>query len=638
MIGPMNFQKSLLAFFALLVANLACTTAPKDYTLPDSGQEPTSGLETLVIVGTNDIHGTLSPLSLKSREEPGVQPVQYEAGGTAVLAGYINILRKEFGDHLIWLDAGDEYQGSIVSNSEKGAPMVQFLNEAGVNAAAVGNHEFDFGLDTLKARMSEARFPYLAANISEKATGLPADFPNTKSRILVRVGNVKVGVIGLSTLDTPRTTLPQNVATLQFDDLKTAALREAQALRKEGAQVVLLTAHSGLKCDHGKLGHAHAMRKQTDPQGHCGENDEMVQLLQSLPSGTIDAVISGHTHQIVHHWIAGVPVIQGGAFGRYLNVIYLTFDWSKKKLISEKSRIEGPIPVCTRVFKNQNDCNGDRPAPKKGRGPLVPPVFHGVEVYPDARIQEIQEPIIKKSEAIKNRVLGRAVRPLDHSPHHESELGNLTADAIKQAAHSDVAIMNFGGLRSPLEAGPVTFGAVFQSLPFENRVSKVKVTGKELKLILRVAESGSRGLTSVSGLQLRLLDPKSPASYTDLNHNRKGEAWEVDRLLHVSLANGEPIEDDKFYNLGMLDFLVTGGDDFEWVMSQIPPDRIQVDVGIRARDALVQYIEQQKILNPPDHPLINPLQPRLIFEKPKPAKHSKQGAKKIKKRRRRRKS
>jgi 5'-nucleotidase len=216
------------------------------------------------------------------------------------------------------------------------------------------------------------------------------------------------------------------------------------------------------------------VRKPTDPQGECGDHDEMVRLLKSLPVGTIDAVVAGHSHQIVHHWVANVPVIQGGAFGRYFNLIWLTYDFTQGKLVPSATRIEGPVPVCAEVFKFQGDCNGDRPAPTRGRGPLVTARFHGKSIFPLTSIERIIAPFRNKSAELKAQVVGKAVRAIDHDRFRESPLGNLVTDAFRQATGADVVFINGGGIRAPLEAGNITYGDVFRTLPFENWIIVLK--------------------------------------------------------------------------------------------------------------------------------------------------------------------
>lgn len=624
---------ALMMLWALIAASMnGCSSTGPAPEAPDPKQEipiaapNDANHETIVILGSNDIHGALAPQQAKSREPEGVKPVSYARGGATYFASHVQILREEFGPRLLWLDGGDEFQGSIESNFQEGAPMVQFFNEAGLNAAAVGNHEFDFGpvgpegskgdlLGALKARMSEAQYKYVASNIVDKGTGKMPEFPNTHTRMLFNTGRVKVGVIGLSTLDTPTTTRAEHIVNVAFKDLKDTTLREAAALRKEGADLVVIAAHVGLRCQPGKVSSRHLVRKETDPQGECESDEEMVQLLNSLPAGTVDAVVSGHTHTVVHHWVAGVPVIQGGTRGNYFNLIYLTYDLGARKLVRDRTRIEGPIMVCPQVFENQRDCDGDRAAPKNGRGDLVTPVFHGREIDEDPQVKALLKPILDGVEKEKQRVVGETERPIEHTRTSESMLGNLVTDAIRAKTRADVAMVNAGGLRAPIEAGPITFERLFRTLPFDNSVSVLKVTGKELKNILRVAESGAKGFFPVSGATLKLIGLDQDAPSSDLNGDKRIDPWEINRLKEVRLSNGDLVEDKRIYTLATVDFLVTGGDDMGWAMSQISKDRIQLTASGLIRDVVQEYLGKAGVLNTEDKPLVNPKKPRLVFVK-----------------------
>jgi 5'-nucleotidase len=627
-----RYSVSILAALALAVLS-ACATGRKGGEGPGPDVVSESGdLETLVLVGTNDLHGNLAPQDLKTRDAAATE---YETGGVAYLASYILTLRSQYGEHLLWLDAGDEFQGTLDSNLEHGAPMVDFFNSAGLNAAAIGNHEFDYGAEpprfpdkrgALRARMTQAKYPYLAANIASRAGGPvpPEEFPNTHSRAIFTAGRLRVGVIGLSTRDTPTTTRSTFVDDLLFTDMREATLREAAALRSEGVQLVLITTHAGVFCSAGGAPAGHVLRKAADPQGECEKDAEISRLLESLPPGTVDAVVSGHTHSIVHHWIAGVPVVQGMFGGRYFNIIYLTYDWKQGKLVADRTRIEGPIPVCPRVFQNQGDCNGERPAPAgRGRGPLVAPRFHGEPIAADADVQAILAPVFARTEGKKKELVATAARPIEHDRHSESELGDLVADAVRLSVGADVAFVNPGGIRAALEQGPITYGAVFRCLPFDNSVSTLDVSGRELRDILRVAESGARGYFPVSGLRLRI-DVSDAAPAQDLNANGRIEPWEIDRLLDARLSDGTPIRDDQHYKLATIDFLVTGGDNLGWAMGRISKDRITLAAGPVLRDAVVDHLHKlsaQGPINSVERPLVDPANPRLVFVKP--AKKSK---------------
>lgn len=619
------------ALCAVLTLETGCavrkTQLPSDDVQAPEATSNSSGLELVAIAGTNDIHGGLAPQIRNTREPEGTPPQTYESGGAPVLASYLRILKKQYGGKFLWLDGGDQFQGTLESNLDRGAPMVEFFNKLGLTASAIGNHEFDFGQEALRARMTEARYPYLASNIEDRATGALAQFPNTyPSRIVVAGGaanGVRVGLIGLSTLDTPTTTLATAVRSLRFASLADATARESQRLRTQGAQVIVLVSHVGLKCLPGRMTPNRALRKISDSQGECGEKDEMVRLLKALPPNTVDAVVAGHSHQIVHHWINGVPVIQAGASGKYLNVLYLYYDPAQKKILPERTRIEGPIPICARVFERQGDCNGDRPAPPQGRGQLIEPRFHGQAVQADSEISSWLGPILAKSEQEKKRVIAQAARPIEHERLKESEFANLLSDAIRDSAKADIGLVNGGGIRAPIEQGPITFGAVFRSIPFDNAVSTLTLTGREVRLILRIAESGSRGFFGVSGVTLKLIDLQDEAPASDLNGNQKIEPWEINRLVEVRTSDGKLLSDTKTYRLATLDFLVNGGDDLGWIMAQLPHDKIET--GKLVRDVFVDYLAARKVINSTDAPLVDPNHPRFIFKRAVKHKRARRG-------------
>ncbi len=603
-----------LALLLTRCASPASLNSPgeKSATLPPTAAN--SSQEVIAIVGTNDIHGALFAQKLKTRDD---EAADYEAAGLATLATYLKILKKELGSRMLWLDGGDEFQGSLESNLGHGMPVVDFFNSEGLNAAAIGNHEFDWGVPILEDRFRQASYPYLAANIYKKGIKPPerAQFPNVFPSKIFKVGRVMVGVIGLSTLDTPRTTRPENVAELDFDSLAQNTIREAQSLRQRGAQIVAITSHVGLKCARGKVASGYRIRSIEDSASSCDEQDEMVRLLKELPIGTVDAVVAGHSHSIVHHWVAGVPVIQGAAYGRYFNVIYLTYDLSKNKLLTDATRIEGPVPVCSKIFRHQRDCAGDVPPPREGRGSLVVPVFHGQKIAPDPSVESLLEPAAEKAREMKDQRLGNARQVLEHVRTKESMLGNLIADSMREATHADVAIINGGGIRSSIEQGPITFGAVFKVMPFDNAIVLIDVKGSELRKILQVAESGSRSFASVSGLQLKLMDDLHDAKGKDLNHDGRTDPWEYDMLLDVRTADGKPLSDKKTYRVATVDFLTSGGDDWAWPMSQIPKERFHFEGMPLVRDVFVDFVKAHPELPSGQFPGIDAAKPRFQFVK-----------------------
>src|SRR5262245_7462559 len=231
------------ALVAILLSGLAASVS--------SGQEaggvsprPSRQETTISVVLTSDLHGGVLPRG--------------ERGGLAMFGGYVRNIRSaraRDGGGLLLVDSGDMFQGTLESNLNEGAAVVRAYNSLGYSAAAIGNHEFDYGpagasetprspaddpRGALKARARQARFPFLAANTVETATGRPVAWPNVKPSTIVTVRGVKVGLIGVTTIDTAAQTIAANLGGLTFAPLAPAIIREAMALRSQGATIVIV--------------------------------------------------------------------------------------------------------------------------------------------------------------------------------------------------------------------------------------------------------------------------------------------------------------------------------------------------------------------------------------------------------------
>ena len=187
-------------------------------------------------------------------------------GGLALLGGYVKNLRAaraRDGGAVLLIDAGDMFQGTLESNIGEGAAVVAAYNALGYTAAAIGNHEFDFGpvgkaatpraptddpRGALRARAAEARFPFLAANLIETASGAPPAWTNVRPTTLVDVAGLKVGIVGVMTLEALTATIAGNVGGLSVAPLVDTIRTQATALRAQGADVVIVTAHAGGRC------------------------------------------------------------------------------------------------------------------------------------------------------------------------------------------------------------------------------------------------------------------------------------------------------------------------------------------------------------------------------------------------------
>src|SRR3954467_4947430 len=260
--------------------------------------QPAPALPTrLRIIGTNDFHGALDP-------RPDDNNVM--RGGAANLAALIR--RAERGclppeGVTIPGAGGDMFQGTPASNFVFGRSVVQIFNYLGYSAAAVGNHEFDWGLDTLRARMRDAHYPILAANIRFKADG--ADVPWIPNDTIVQRGPFHVGIIGFATVETPTTTWGPNVADLRFDDEVPIVDSIAPLLRARGANFVIVIGHLAARCS---------------ADGTCtGEAADIANRI----TAKVDGIVSGHSHTYVDGAVKGIPLVQARSRGQAIDVVDL---------------------------------------------------------------------------------------------------------------------------------------------------------------------------------------------------------------------------------------------------------------------------------------------------------------------------
>jgi 5'-nucleotidase len=483
----------------------------------------------LSIVGTNDLHGRVER--------------------TAVLSGHVENLRaalKRRGGGVVLVDAGDMFQGTLESNLEEGHAVVEAYNLMGYTAVTIGNHEFDFGpvgpaatakdasddpRGALKARAAQARFPFLAANILDDATRAPVDWPNVRPTALVRVAGVHVGLIGLSTIDTPATTIASNFRGLHMMALADAVVARAAELRTAGAQVIVVVAHAGGRCH---LGAGDAHRHDPHDAAACEPDHEVMRLARALPTGAVHAIVAGHTHATMAHVVNGIPIVESWANGRGFGRIDLDVD--RRTGAVTLLKLHAPQRLCGGVDDHDVPLARCAPAPYEGRA-----------VRADARILRAIAPALQKARALRDEPLGVVVESEVRLGYDdEAALGNLFADLMRTARpDADVTLMNGGGVRANLAPGPLTYGDVFLMMPFDNRFATLEMTAQQLRALLARNLSATKkgGLFSLSGLRASVTcGPDGAASVT------------------LRRDDGAAVHDDTVLRVVTTDFIATGGD------------------------------------------------------------------------------
>jgi len=513
---------------------------------------------TLSVVGTNDLHGGVLP-------EDG-------RGGLGLLGGYVRNLRaarQSDGGGVLLLDAGDLFQGTLESNLNEGQVVVAAYNALGYAAAAVGNHEFDYGpigdaatpatpqddpRGALKARAAEARFPFLAANIIDESTGKPVGWPNVRPSTIVDVAGVRVGIVGLTTSATLSTTMAANTVGLSIAPLAPTLAAEAARLRASGATVVIAAAHAGGRCT--------AFENPSDLSS-CDADEEIFLVARALPAGLVDGIVAGHRHNGIAHEVAGIPIVSSYSRGRAFGRFDLIVDPKTGRVTSH--RIFPPHDLCTAQDPATRTC-----APLSS-GTAAPSAYEGRPVAASADIDRILAPAVDRARTAEARRLnGRIADPLRRT-NEESALGNLFADWSRAAAGADVAIANSGGIRADLPAGPLTFGRLYAVTPFDNREMTLTLTGEELRRVIanNLQHRGSSIL--VSGV--------------------RATAECASGQLRVALRrdSGRTVTDTDRLRVATSDFLVAGGDG---LFTPVSPLRDVKDEGRLVRDGIADWIQR----------------------------------------------
>jgi len=422
----------------------------------------------VTLLATTDFHGALSG---GGRERGSGRPW----GGAAALAQLVRQERARRPDRTFLLDAGDMMQGTPESNFFWGRSAIAVLNALGTDAGALGNHEFDWGIDTLRARGRDMHYPLLAANVFEKSTGRAPEWLRPYT-IVVRDG-LRLGIIGFATPETPRVTLPTQVESLRFEAPEPLVADLVRELRRRDADLVVVLAHIG------------------GTQGADGSiAGPIADLARAARRAGADAVIGGHHHTFIAGTVDGIPVVEAGSSGRALGRIVLRWDGE---------RVRGADVDLRRAFGDSLDV----------------PAWDPIAALVDSMRDEVR-PIV-------SRVLGQAARPLGRAA-----LANLVTDAMRTAVHADVAITNPGGLRRNLEAGPITVGDVFELMPFENALVTVRLRGAALVAV--VASRPEKVL--VSGLRGRW-DPERPEAERLVLEHADGGSVRADSTYLVVTNN-----------------------------------------------------------------------------------------------------
>lgn len=390
-----------------------------------------SEIETLTIFVTSDEHGWMED------ELSGDGETMW--GGAADLLGRFRELGYDPNtDESILISDGDMWTGPAISTWFDGESMVEVMNAMGYSAAALGNHEFDFGPDVLADRAEQADFPFLAANLTLDETGESPDYATPYT--IVEVNGVQVGIIGLLLYGLPFVSRPGNIEGLVIGEYEAALRSAAPEAVEDGAEVLLVSAHA---CE-----------------------DELLELTDVAAELGISVMTGGHCHEWNHVEQDGVPVVSPGAGMIVYAVVEIAFDTTHREVVGVEVEL------------------GENYYPASEENPVEPDAFIAAIVsrWRGRVVEALGEVIGYTASGI----------PIDWG------LYNMIVDSWRwRFPEADLAFSNTGGVRSNIGQGDITLADIVGVQPFENELYIVTLTGDQVLDNLQCC-----GVTLLSGLSI----------------------------------------------------------------------------------------------------------------------------------------
>ncbi len=494
-------RKSLYRIATILIIASAVFAACAPATLTPTLSDTT---RTVTIFYTSDEHGYLEPI------EKGSDTLGGAANLLATLHQHGYDPGGPDGNDALLLSGGDMWTGPAISTWFQGASAVQVFNAMGYDAAAVGNHDFDFGQDVLLASEDASEFPFLTANVTLADTGDPPAF--AQPYVIREVNGVQVAIVGLTTQRTPQIVMPAYTEGLAFGNYDGALRRVVPQARAEGAELVIVVAHV------------------------CPSN--LRALAPVAAELSIPLLAGGHCHTLENLEQNGVRIIGAGAHWQAFAQVDIAFDTTTGQVVSTQAELV-PVEYTTAT---------------------------GNPVTPDAGI----ETLVAGWEAQMDEALGEVIGYTESGIEVGWPMYNMVVDAwLWYYPQADMAINNLGGYREAIPPGEITRADVVATLPFENTLVDVELTGKQVMDNLLCCGGAVAGLT----------------------YHRAGA-----RII-TELDDGSPLDPEATYHVLVNNYMYAGGDGY--LFATHDPDGY--DTGIHWREPVIELILAQQ--TSPERPL-----------------------------------
>ncbi|HEX8843952.1 MAG TPA: 5'-nucleotidase C-terminal domain-containing protein [Pyrinomonadaceae bacterium] len=532
------------SFAILLPAGLALALALIVSTSASNNPPPTRAQVT--ILSTTDLHGNILPVDYYTNKP--------DDRGLAKIATLIRRARKE-NPNLLLLDSGDTIQGTPLAfyhnrkNNQPRDPMMLVMSALHYDAMAVGNHEYNFGLNVLEKARREATFPWLSANTYRKGTNQTAYDPY----LVKEVNGVRVGILGLTTPGVPNWENAPNYVGLEFREGLSEARKWVKVLReKERVDLVVIAMHMGMEED--------LRTGEINPSNVVNEN-AAVKIARQVPG--VDIILMGHTHREVPAVVInGVLLTQANYWGRHLARVdvYLEKDTAGRWRVVAKSARTIPVN----------------------------------EVPPDEEVAELAKPYDRETQAWLGRVIGESSATLSaqDSRFRDTAIMDLIQRVQLDAGQADVSLAAPFNLQARISKGPVTVRDIAGLYIYENTLVVLEVTGQQFKDALehsakyfRDYEPGKRPSD--------LINEKIPAFNFDI---AEGVTYDLDiskpvgqRIQNLRLR-GQPLSPTQKLRLAINNYRVNGGGGYTMYKNAPVVTRASEEI----RELIIDWVERHK--------------------------------------------
>ena len=419
------------AVVLFLLTSLGCGSSKQS-------QNISARYKTIKIIHWNDFHAQNTTRTLRKEGKP------YRVGGSAILKGYIDSLRNLAPEHSLVLFAGDDFQGTPVSNFTKGRSQVILMNELKPDAVVPGNHEFDYGKENFIELLAETKYDVICANLVVSKTGEPL-FPPYK---IVQRNGLKIAIIGLITTDLPLVSIPENIAGLEAKDYSIVLSKYLPEIKaKEKPDAIIVLSHIGL----------------------LNKLDYVDDLTLSRIYPEIVAFIGGHSHTPLFEPIrkGGGVIVQAGSRGQYIGELDLVIDPVGDSLVSFSGKL----------IETYAD-----------------------SITPDLRVQAMVDSMEAPMKKMMDEQIGTLKADWKSKFGESTNLGTWQTDVMREEMKVDIAIQNSGGIRKSLNAGPIRIRDMWEISPFGNAFVIFGITGKELRQMLEWQIDGRGEFCDMSGV------------------------------------------------------------------------------------------------------------------------------------------